>query len=236
MASRLGDWSGLKDDNVELDDGRRGIIRYIGAIQGRDGIWYGIELSTAHGKNDGKISGMRYFKTKPRHACFVRKRKIKRVSRPTREQRAHSQPAFVHIANNPSPDPRFIPQNPSHIPYSPYGPNPQRPDPHRPVPRVKPMSQPLGQWEQQSKPSMASMHGKPTTNFVRQSQSDLSHRGQSGYTKMERQTKQWRRTRRPVDPEELNEDDIMDDMLDNIGAGYGLFLQNVSLCVFSRKS
>ncbi|KAJ8306320.1 hypothetical protein KUTeg_016865 [Tegillarca granosa] len=53
-----------------------GIIKYIGPTDFGDGIWIGVELRTAVGKNDGTVQGRRYFSCKPDHGLLVRPSKI----------------------------------------------------------------------------------------------------------------------------------------------------------------
>merc|ERR1711971_867292 len=52
-------------DQIELKNGRVGIVRYVGNIHIKKGIWIGVELNEANGNHDGKIKGRRYFKTAP---------------------------------------------------------------------------------------------------------------------------------------------------------------------------
>ena len=67
---------------IELKDGLKGIIRYIGKVKGangknKKGMFYGIELTEAKGKNDGYVNGRSYFMTKPNHGIFVKLDRIK---------------------------------------------------------------------------------------------------------------------------------------------------------------
>ncbi|XP_066451209.1 CAP-Gly domain-containing linker protein 4 isoform X2 [Eleutherodactylus coqui] len=48
------------------------IIRYIGAADFAPGIWLGLELRSAKGKNDGSVGDKRYFHCKPNHGILVR--------------------------------------------------------------------------------------------------------------------------------------------------------------------
>ncbi|KAM7533235.1 hypothetical protein Aperf_G00000119913 [Anoplocephala perfoliata] len=58
-------------DRVLVAGLRRGTIRYIGETQFAPGIWYGVELSKAVGKNDGSVEGVRYFTCEPKHGVFA---------------------------------------------------------------------------------------------------------------------------------------------------------------------
>ena len=67
---------------VELTDGLKGTIKYIGRVKGsngknKKGIFYGVELTEAKGKNDGYINGRSYFMTKPYHGVFIKLERIK---------------------------------------------------------------------------------------------------------------------------------------------------------------
>ncbi|KAF8426658.1 CAP Gly-rich domain-containing protein [Tirmania nivea] len=57
---------------AELD--RRGTVRYVGPVQEipGEGLWVGIENDEPVGKNDGSVSGERYFTCKPKHGSFIR--------------------------------------------------------------------------------------------------------------------------------------------------------------------
>lgn len=53
-----------------------GFVRYVGEIMGMKGIWVGIELDEAYGKNDGSVKGRYYFQCKPKHGVFARPQQI----------------------------------------------------------------------------------------------------------------------------------------------------------------
>ena len=53
-----------------------GVIRYIGPVDFAEGIWLGVELRTAKGKNDGTVQGKRYFQCKSNHGLIVRPSKV----------------------------------------------------------------------------------------------------------------------------------------------------------------
>ncbi|CAF0841658.1 unnamed protein product [Adineta steineri] len=57
-----------------------GIIRYIGKTIIKNGIWYGIELEEAVGKNNGSYKGEIYFECADNHGTFVRRDKIKLIN------------------------------------------------------------------------------------------------------------------------------------------------------------
>ncbi|KAL4236501.1 CAP-Gly domain-containing linker protein 4 [Mactra antiquata] len=53
-----------------------GTVRYIGTTEFGEGIWVGVELRTAKGKNDGSVQGKRYFSCRNDHGLIVRPNKI----------------------------------------------------------------------------------------------------------------------------------------------------------------
>lgn len=52
--------------------GRFGTVRFAGNTQFADGVWIGIELDEAVGKNAGSVKGVEYFTCPPEHGIFVR--------------------------------------------------------------------------------------------------------------------------------------------------------------------
>lgn len=54
---------------------RRGIVRYIGAVEFARGAWVGIEYDEPVGKNDGSVDGKRYFSCRMKYGGFVKPEK-----------------------------------------------------------------------------------------------------------------------------------------------------------------
>jgi len=54
-----------------------GWIRFIGRIEGKGGIWVGVELDLPEGKNDGTVDDERYFHCDDKHGIFVRPQSLK---------------------------------------------------------------------------------------------------------------------------------------------------------------
>ncbi|XP_013145467.1 PREDICTED: tubulin-specific chaperone E [Papilio polytes] len=82
--STIGGCNGMEDE-IQVSIGSRvksgddiGIVKYIGEVQGYNGIWYGVEWDdVARGKHDGFVDNIQYFKTtKPNAGSFVRPNKI----------------------------------------------------------------------------------------------------------------------------------------------------------------
>ncbi|RMX70227.1 hypothetical protein KXD40_000764 [Peronospora effusa] len=59
-----------------LDKEFFGIVRFLGEIIGVKGVWVGIELDKAYGKNDGGVKGRYYFRCKPKHGIFARPQQV----------------------------------------------------------------------------------------------------------------------------------------------------------------
>ncbi|KAL1305061.1 hypothetical protein AAFC00_001999 [Neodothiora populina] len=57
---------------VELNDGRRAVIRFLGATGFAPGEWIGVELDEPTGKNDGSVKGDRYFDCRQNYGMFLR--------------------------------------------------------------------------------------------------------------------------------------------------------------------
>ncbi|XP_061480964.1 CAP-Gly domain-containing linker protein 4 [Rhineura floridana] len=53
-----------------------GIIRYIGPTDFAPGVWLGLELRSAKGKNDGCVGDKRYFTCKPNYGVLVRPSRV----------------------------------------------------------------------------------------------------------------------------------------------------------------
>ncbi|KZP09090.1 hypothetical protein FIBSPDRAFT_1052023, partial [Athelia psychrophila] len=67
-------------DNVRIESlGFEGILQYLGDIEGKSGLWAGVELSggfVGKGKNDGSVSGKQYFSCPPMCGVFVATTKL----------------------------------------------------------------------------------------------------------------------------------------------------------------
>eukprot|EP01084_Bolivina_argentea_P305377 527551_1 len=64
-------------DRVKLrNSGLLGTVKFIGSLQGKKYIYYGINLDEPKGQNDGSIKGHYYFKTQQNKGLFVKKSAI----------------------------------------------------------------------------------------------------------------------------------------------------------------
>eukprot|EP00484_Ammonia_sp_Unknown_P017037 CAMPEP_0197023474 /NCGR_PEP_ID=MMETSP1384-20130603/4156_1 /TAXON_ID=29189 /ORGANISM="Ammonia sp." /LENGTH=683 /DNA_ID=CAMNT_0042451687 /DNA_START=1 /DNA_END=2052 /DNA_ORIENTATION=+ len=65
------------NDTVQLTGDRLiGTIKFIGSIQGKQGVFYGIALKGNKGKNDGSVNNVRYFQCGKNKGVFVHKSRI----------------------------------------------------------------------------------------------------------------------------------------------------------------
>ncbi|XP_017332724.1 CAP-Gly domain-containing linker protein 4 isoform X2 [Ictalurus punctatus] len=53
-----------------------GTIRYVGTADFAPGLWLGLELRSAKGKNDGSVGSRRYFSCRPLHGVLVRPSRV----------------------------------------------------------------------------------------------------------------------------------------------------------------
>ena len=65
---------------VTTKDGKTtGIIKFIGHTSFSPGIWIGVALDIKTGKNDGSVSGRRYFECNPEHGIFVKEEAVEPI-------------------------------------------------------------------------------------------------------------------------------------------------------------
>merc|ERR1719232_1388871 len=70
---------GLKLNDRVVVGNKLGTLRFCGTTEFAPGIWAGVELDTADGKNDGIVKGMRYFHCDHNHGIFVSPNKISKA-------------------------------------------------------------------------------------------------------------------------------------------------------------
>lgn len=68
---------------VELQDGQKATVQFVGQTHFAAGGWIGVVLDDATGKNDGSVQGQRYFNCQPGHGMFVRPTVPKILEPPT---------------------------------------------------------------------------------------------------------------------------------------------------------
>ena len=64
------------NDKVCVSGRSCGMIKFIGPTLFGPHVWYGVELDSKIGRNDGMVRGIRYFESKPMHGVFVREEKL----------------------------------------------------------------------------------------------------------------------------------------------------------------
>ena len=55
---------------------KRGVVRFVGDVHFKPGVWVGVEYDEPVGKNDGTVQGKRYFSSRAGHGAFVRPLKV----------------------------------------------------------------------------------------------------------------------------------------------------------------
>ena len=51
---------------------QRGAVRFVGEIEGKSGVFVGVELDEPQGRNDGSAAGRSYFSCAAKHGVFAR--------------------------------------------------------------------------------------------------------------------------------------------------------------------
>lgn len=73
-------WFSLQvGDRVLVGGTKLGTLRYCGTTDFATGVWAGVALDSADGKNDGSVKGVMYFKCKQNHGVFVLANKVGKV-------------------------------------------------------------------------------------------------------------------------------------------------------------
>ena len=67
-------------ERVIVSGNKRGYIQFLGETKFAPGQWAGVVLDDAVGKNDGSVSGVRYFQCEPKRGVFARPDKLSRES------------------------------------------------------------------------------------------------------------------------------------------------------------
>lgn len=96
---------GLKlGDQVSVSANKTGILRFCGTTEFATGIWAGIELDSASGKNNGSVKGVMYFKCPPNHGIFAPIDKIGKIGSPAVARKPSSRGSPMRTVNHPRVD------------------------------------------------------------------------------------------------------------------------------------
>lgn len=87
-----------------------GTIAFVGSTDFAGGVWIGVKLDEAKGRNDGTVKSKRYFEAKENEGIFVREKYV-RVVMHDKSSHRHSKNSTIHGKSN-----RSSPQKKSKIP------------------------------------------------------------------------------------------------------------------------
>ncbi|KAI9202089.1 CAP Gly-rich domain-containing protein [Polychytrium aggregatum] len=72
LIQQILDYNFKVGDRVRIRSSQKvGTLEYIGPTKFAQGIWGGLRLDSADGKNDGTVKGVRYFTCEPQYGIFV---------------------------------------------------------------------------------------------------------------------------------------------------------------------
>ncbi|KAL1920258.1 uncharacterized protein VTP21DRAFT_1404 [Calcarisporiella thermophila] len=93
-----------------------GILRFIGEIEIKPGVWAGLELEGGGGKNSGSVNGVKYFDCAPNSGIFVLANKLTKIEEPRVAQTKTPTPPSVpttapstQLSNSAAPSTRKTP-------------------------------------------------------------------------------------------------------------------------------
>jgi len=81
-------------DTVEVPGGNRGIVKFIGSIEGKNGLFAGVELgreSAAFGKNNGDVDGYAVVKNRIKEATWLIGKECSTLHAPSQAPESSSQ-------------------------------------------------------------------------------------------------------------------------------------------------
>ncbi|XP_054711721.1 CAP-Gly domain-containing linker protein 1-like [Uloborus diversus] len=67
------------DDKVWVNGTKPGCLKFLGKTQFAPGLWAGVLLDDAEGKNDGSVAGVKYFSCEPMRGIFTRPQKLSKT-------------------------------------------------------------------------------------------------------------------------------------------------------------
>ncbi|CAF1001129.1 unnamed protein product [Rotaria magnacalcarata] len=87
-------------DRVVVSGSKFGVLKYLGKIHVAEGVWCGIQLDEAMGKNDGSVSGKRYFTCQQRYGLFSPLARVEKVTSDMTQSQINLRKASVSSSTN----------------------------------------------------------------------------------------------------------------------------------------
>ncbi|ORY19391.1 hypothetical protein BCR34DRAFT_471699 [Clohesyomyces aquaticus] len=108
-------------DTVDVPGGMYGVVKFIGSVRGKKGVFAGVELGreyASRGKNDGDVEGTRYFTTSvPGSGIFLPIHRASKRASPTLSSDTFpptpTTPSFANFSLSTTEKPKFSPDTPS---------------------------------------------------------------------------------------------------------------------------
>jgi len=90
-------------DQVVVSGTKYGVLKYLGKIHVAEGIWCGIQLDEPLGKNDGSVSGKRYFTCQQRYGLFSPLTRVEKVTDEMSQSQIIARKASISSSTNNNP-------------------------------------------------------------------------------------------------------------------------------------
>ncbi|CAF2613624.1 unnamed protein product [Rotaria sp. Silwood2] len=87
-------------DRVVVSGSKHGTLKYLGKIHVAEGIWCGIQLDEPMGKNDGSVSGKRYFTCQQRYGLFSPMARVEKATNDMVQSQTIARKASVSSSTN----------------------------------------------------------------------------------------------------------------------------------------
>ncbi|CAF3949096.1 unnamed protein product [Adineta steineri] len=87
-------------DRVVVSGTKFGTLKYLGKIHVAEGIWCGIQLDDPLGKNDGSVSGKRYFTCQQRYGLFSPLARVEKVTNEMTQSQILARKASISSSTN----------------------------------------------------------------------------------------------------------------------------------------
>lgn len=90
-------------DRVVVSGSKYGTLKYLGKIHVAEGTWCGIQLDEPQGKNDGSVSGKRYFTCQQRYGLFSPLARVEKVTNEMTKSQINARKASISSSTNNNP-------------------------------------------------------------------------------------------------------------------------------------